>query len=212
LCVGSECSGRDRINLDTLAGPFRRKRFGELQQGTLGCRVGNQHRLAENAGCRCDIYDLARALADKVLTGRASQGCGRIDVYCHDIVPDILFLFEKTAGRCDSGVVHDDVEPSEVIDGFPGQLCHALGVKHVALPGVDIPGSKGFQFLQFIERACYGEYTNTLLDQCSCRCPSKPTAGAGNNRDFSIKFEIDHCTSSVSLRAIPKRRTSDAPS
>ena len=129
--VGHEPAGRDRVDLDRVAGPLHGESPRETRDPTLGCRVdtvAGQAHLREHRG---DVDDLAGLLGDQVRRGgpAAVEGADQVDL---EDSPEVLgrHLGERSHPR-DPRVVDDDVKPPQLGHGALHERLHLRVGGHV---------------------------------------------------------------------------------
>src|SRR3990172_3582295 len=106
----------DAVGGDPVASHLQRQGAGEADHGSLRCRVVGLSR-ASQPGARGDVDDPARLL----LHHRGSGGAGaqelRLEVHPEYVVPVFLAHLYQPSVAGDPGVVDEDVDPTEGIEG-----------------------------------------------------------------------------------------------
>ena len=135
-----------------------------------------------------------------------------MDVELERVVPRGVVAVDELARGERAGVVDDDVEPAEGVQRHADQRPHLLAVGGVERVGVHAARVGGGQLVQRVLAARGGDDAGALGDQRLDGRAAQPAAGARDDRDAARELQVHQATSSVRALAMPRRRTSEAPS
>ena len=127
-----DLAGRDGVDRDAVLPELERHDLGEQAQPALGGAVGGRLRQRDVLVDRGDVDDPARgSRVDHDPRGllRAQEGPG--EVHVEDVLPVLERELEKRRALADAGVVHEDVEPAELVGQLAYHAGGALEVAHV---------------------------------------------------------------------------------
>jgi hypothetical protein len=129
---GVDPAGEDGVHLDVVLGPGGRQRLAELDDAALAGGVGRGERQAEDRCHRADHDDLAAARLAHGGVGRmrADEGAGEVGL--EDQPPLVERVGLRRLAHVDPGIVDQDVEPAEALDGTRHQGPAVLLARKVA--------------------------------------------------------------------------------
>ena len=131
-------AGRDGIDGDVVAGELLAERLGQRDHAGLGGRVVGGVGVAFLAGDRGDVDDAPVVLRDHAGHDRARADEGAVEVDAHHLAPFLdLGLPGLGVDAGDAGVVDEDIDASEALDGGVAGLGDRGGLRHVAGDRVD---------------------------------------------------------------------------
>ncbi len=194
LCLDQ--TRRDSVNVDVAGAQLAGTGLSESDHPCLGCRVIGLAELAAQAVDGGDVNDLTGPLLAEDGGDGPRIVEGALQVHPDDPVPLFLGHLPNHAVPVHSGVVDQDVQPTELVEHF---LHHRLGVVEAGHIGLDGQGAAAHAANRLGKFHCQlGALVVVESDvgavggQVQHDGPPDPPRAACNNGDFAFQFHIPH--------------------
>ena len=187
---GSDEARTDRVHPDAFRSVLQCGVLGQAEDAVLGCDIGDRARESHGAEDRRHVDDRAAAVASHRGDLRASAEEDAVEVDRHHGSPSIQGILAGGRLRApDPGVVHPDVETSELVDGRCDHRLDRLRIGDVGLVrrratprrfdrGRDPLGGVGIQIGDEHRGASFGHRLGASFTD------ARPTAGDDPNLPF----------------------------
>ena len=198
----------DRVDLDVVLRALDGEHAGEADEAHLGGAVVGLAEVAEDAGARRGVDDAAVALLAHVDPGRAGDVERALEVHVEHRVDQVgRHVVERLVAQ-DAGVVDDDVDLAERVDGGLDDGLAALGrgdgvvVGHGLAAGRldlvdDLSARPRRRTAGAVDRAAevVDDDQRAALGEQERVGAAEAAAGAGDDRDLAVEPEISHACS-----------------
>ena len=211
--LGGDVAGRDRVDGDALRSQLRRERSGKGVDGALGRDVAVDGRPRQDGADRADIDDAAEAGGDHHAGGLARQAKAGGEIGGHDALDVGVGPLRQRHPVLDARVVHEDVEPAELVGGVGDRLHDGRGFGDVEGGHLGL-AALGAYFLGLAHQhraiAAVQQDAGAVVGQRLGNGEADAAGGAGHQRNASIKREcVCHFRLSTSSMRTQRRAASE---
>ena len=200
--VRGHVAGCNGVDVDAFGSPLIGEGLGELSYAALGRCIGGYPDATLKGEDRGNVDDFAGAFGQHVPAGELGEAedAGEVDV--DNRIP--VFFGVVGGGRAadDAGVVDEDVDGAEVLDGFINKARADGGIAHIACQGNGFRAGFGDKFLGGpgdAGRAVHGDLGAGLGQGDRDPC-AEAARGSGDECGLANQLEIIEDQGNLSFR------------
>ena len=130
---GADEGGRDGIDVNVVLTPFDSQAFRQVRDGRLRHAVNGFRRQRHKARLGAHVHNAAVFLANHDAAGRLAGEKRPLQIHCQRAVEVLLAHVFGQVFRGDAGIVHQDIQPSEMPGGVFNRRKYLFEARHVHL-------------------------------------------------------------------------------